>query len=161
MNLMTKTVAVLHMLWQFTVTKPTKAILHRLLVLLTRILSPQFKRSFLLTTVYTRCVEEQIFAGGDLAQLNQKLNVACDLAAMESMSLLGGRIWKDVALKDLLQSQVSCSLNGECVPQTDANRICRQIADLAPDWLKYDKNEMVKDLAMLFYSEPAKLVAVR
>ena len=141
------------------ITKISTSILTFVLTFLTRFLSAQFKRSFLLTTVYTRCYEEHVFATHDLARLNLRLNVACNLAAMESMSQLGSRIWKDVPLKDLLENNISCNLNGECVSQAETMLVCRRIAEATPSWLKYDKNEMVKDLALLFYMQPAHSIA--
>lgn len=125
--------------------------------LLARLLPNKFKRYILLTTIYTKAVNENVFEKLNLTELNNKLSLVSDIKAMENISQISDRLWDKVELNTLLKESIHCTLNGECVSIVEADGIGERIIAMTPSWLKYNKAEMQQDIANLFSQEKVYL----
>lgn len=125
--------------------------------LLARLLPNKFKRYILLTTIYTKAVNENVFEKLNLTELNNKLSLVNDIKAMENISQISDRLWDKVELNTLLKESIHCTLNGECVSIVEADGIGERIIAMTPNWLKYNKAEMQQDIANLFSQEKVYL----
>ena len=125
--------------------------------LLARLLPNKFKRYILLTTIYTKAVNENIFEKLNLTELNNKLSLVNDIKAMENISQISDRLWDKVELNTLLKESIHCTLNGECVSIVEVDGIGERIIAMTPGWLKYNKAEMQQDIANLFSQEKVYL----
>lgn len=134
-----------------------RVLLNVFLSLIGKLLPNKFKRYILLTTIYTKAVNEKLFAKLNLADLNSKLYLANDIKAMENISLISNRLWSKVELNALLKESVHCTLNGECVSLVEADGIGEKIIAMTPNWLKYNKAEMQRDITNLFSREKVYL----
>lgn len=125
--------------------------------LLGKLLPNKFKRYILLTTIYTKAVNENVFEKLNLVELNSKLSLATDIKAMENISQISDHLWNKVELNALLKESIHCNLNGECVSLVDADGIGERIIAMTPNWLKYNKAEMKRDISNLFSREKVYL----
>lgn len=125
--------------------------------LLGKLLPNKFKRYILLTTIYTKAVNENVFEELNLVELNSKLSVAADVKAMENISQISDHLWDKVELNALLKESIHCNLNGECVSLVEADGIGERIIAMTPSWLKYNKAEMKRDITNLFSREKVYL----
>ena len=130
-----------------------KCVWNFLLALLGKLLPNKFKRYILLTTIYTKGVNEKLFHEMDLKQLNNKLDLAQDVKAMENISMISNRLWSNVELEDLLRESVVCSLDGECMTMVEAYGLAERIINMTPKWLRYNPAKMQIDITNLFSSE--------
>lgn len=122
-----------------------------------KLLPNKFKRYILLTTIYTKAVNENVFEELNLVELNSKLSVAADVKAMENISQISDHLWDKVELNALLKESIHCNLNGECVSLVEADGIGERIIAMTPSWLKYNKAEMKRDITNLFSREKVYL----
>lgn len=122
-----------------------------------KLLPNKFKRYILLTTIYTKAVNENVFEELNLVELNSKLSVAADVKAMENISRISDHLWSKVELNALLKESIHCNLNGECVSLVEADGIGERIIAKTPSWLKYNKAEMKRDITNLFSREKVYL----
>ena len=125
--------------------------------LLGKLLPNKFKRYILLTTIYTKAVNENVFEKLNLVELNSKLSLATDIKAMENISQISDHLWSKVELNTLLKESIHCNLNGECVSLVEADGIGERIIAMTPSWLKYNKAEMQRDITNLFSREKVYL----
>lgn len=132
-------------------------LLNFFLSIIGRLLPNQFKRYILLTTIYTKAVNEKLFAKLNLTDLNNKLYLVNDVKAMENISLISNRLWSKVELNTLLKESIHCTLNGECVSLVEADGIGERIISNTPQWLKYNRAEMQRDITNLFSREKVYL----
>lgn len=125
--------------------------------ILGKLLPNNFKRYILLTTIYTKAVNENLFEKLNLSELNNKLSLVNDIKAMENISQISDRLWDKVELNALLKESIHCTLNGECVSLLQADGIGERIIAMTPNWLKYNKAEMQIDITNLFSREKVYL----
>lgn len=118
-----------------------------------KLLPNKFKRYILLTTIYTKAVNENLIEKLNLIELNNKLYLVNDIKAMENISQISDRLWSKVELNALLKESIHCTLNGECVTIAEADGIGEKIISITPSWLKYNKAEMQRDITNLFSRE--------
>lgn len=126
--------------------------------LLRFILPTWFKRYILLTTIYTKGVQENVFSDFNLQLLNDKLCIASNTKAMENISMVSGRLWSNLELNELIRNGIHCNLKGECVPIQDGYNISNHIADMVPTWLTYRRSEMIADIVSLLRVEKVTVV---
>jgi hypothetical protein len=136
----------------------TKWILSLLTSILKFILPKRFKRYILLTTIYTKGIQENVFTDLDLQALNDKLCIAGNLKAMENISMVSGRLWSNLELNEVIRDGILCSLEGERVPIQDGYSIASKIVDIVPTWLTYKPDEMVADIVSLLRVEKVTMV---
>ena len=136
----------------------TQAVLYLLTSILKFILPKRFKRYILLTTIYTKGIQENVFTDLDLQALNNKLCIAGNLKAMENISMVSGRLWSNLELNELIRNGIHCNLEGECVPIQDGYSIASKIIDRVPTWLAYQPNEMAADIVSLLRVEKVTMV---
>lgn len=128
-----------------------------LLTILGTLLPNKFKRYILLTTIYTKGVNEKLFFSLDLQELNNKLALAQDIKAMENISMISNRLWSNVELEELLRESVICSLRGECMTLVEADTLANRIINMTPKWLRYNPTKMQLDISNLFSLEKVYL----
>lgn len=126
------------------------------LILLSR-MPERFKRIVLLTSLHVKGTQENVFDEMSLKKLNEKIHLVVNEDALTSACYFTPRLWTDVDLKALISQYASCNLDGKCLEQQDAYYVSRQLAEKAPAWLKYDKDQMIKDFLMLFYAQPVRV----
>ena len=136
----------------------TQVVLYLLTSILKFILPKRFKRYILLTTIYTKGIQENVFTDLDLQALNNKLCIAGNLKAMENISMVSGRLWSNLELNELIRNGIHCNLEGECVPIQDGYNIASKIIDRVPTWLAYQPNEMAADIVSLLRVEKVTMV---
>lgn len=125
-------------------------VFNTILMFIGKLLPNKFKRYILLTTIYTKAVNEKIFDDKNLKKLNDKLNLVQDIKAMENISMISNKLWSNVELNELLRESVQCNLNGECISLTDADGLAEKVISMTPKWLQYNQSRMRRDLANLF-----------
>lgn len=118
-----------------------------------------FKRYILLTLIYSKGVNENIFSEPDLQALNAKLCIATNVKAMENISMISGRVWTELEMKNIMKDAIHCNLDGECVPYRDADDIGKKILETVPAWFRYDNAEMLKDIVSLLRVEKVRISA--
>lgn len=125
-------------------------ILNLILSFIGRLIPNRTKRYILLTTIYTKAVNEKIFDEKDLKVLNGKLHLVQDIKAMENISMISDKLWSNVELEKLLRESVQCELNGECISLVDADGLADRVISMTPKWLQYNQAKMRRDLSNLF-----------
>ena len=130
-----------------------------LIAFVSRLIPVGFKRYMLLTLIYSKGVEADIFAEPDLEALNAKLCIATNVKAMENISMIAGRVWTELEIKNIIQDAIHCNLDGECVPYRDADGIGKKILETVPAWIRYDNSEMLKDIVSLLRVEKVRIMA--
>ncbi len=118
-----------------------------------------FKRYILLTLIYSKGVNEDVFAEPSLEALNAKLCIATDVKAMENISMISGRVWTELEIKSIIREAIHCNLDGECVPCLDADGIGKKILETVPAWIRYDNTAMLKDIVSLLRVEKIRILA--
>lgn len=124
-----------------------------------RLIPVGFKRYILLTLIYSKGVNEDVFAEPSLEALNAKLCIATNVKAMEHLSMISERVWTELEIKQIMRDAIHCNLNGECVPYRDADGIGKKILETVPAWIKYDNNAMLKDIVSLLRVEKVRILA--
>lgn len=124
-----------------------------------RLIPVGFKRYILLTLIYSKGVNEDVFAEPSLEALNAKLCIATNVKAMEHISMISERVWTELEIKQIMRDAIHCNLNGECVPYRDADGIGKKILETVPAWIKYDNNAMLKDIVSLLRVEKVRILA--
>lgn len=124
-----------------------------------RLIPVGFKRYILLTLIYSKGVNEDVFAEPSLEALNAKLCIATNVKAMEHISMISGQVWTELEIKQIMRDAIHCNLNGECVSYRDADGIGKKILETVPAWIKYDNNAMLKDIVSLLRVEKVRILA--
>ncbi len=127
------------------------------LAALGKLLPSKFKRYILLTTIYTKGVNEKLFDKLNFKELNDKLYLANDVKAMENISLISDKLWSNMELNQLLKESIHCNLNGECISLQNADSFLNQIIAMTPKWLRYNQSDMKRDISNLFSREKVYL----
>lgn len=126
---------------------------------ISRLIPVGFKRYILLTLIYSKGVNEDVFAEPSLKALNDKLGIATNVKAMENISMIAGRVWTELEIKSIMKDAIHCNLNGECVPFRDADGIGKKILETVPIWIRYDNAAMLKDIVSLLRVEKVRITA--
>ena len=111
----------------------------------------------LISTLYQKAVDDEVFDHVDYHKLNKGLNMASNCSVIESALSVKDLVWKDVDLQKLLGAVSMCELHGERVDVSEARLLSEQVLATIPSWLRYDKVEMSKDLTLLFCAEPLRV----
>lgn len=125
-----------------------------ILNLLSILIPKSLKRLILISTLYQKAVDDEVFDHVDYHKLNKGLNIASNCNVIQSALSVKDLVWKDVDLQKLLGSVSVCELRGERVDVCEAKVLSDQVLAAIPSWLRYDKFEMSKDLTLLFCAEP-------
>lgn len=114
-----------------------------------------FKRLVVISTLYAKGAEEKLFIHADYAKLNKNMNIASSFDAIQSALCLQGLIWRDVDLNQIMVEASKNEFNGEMIPGRLAlTPITEKIVDSLPDWIRYNRAEMLEDIRHLLSAEP-------
>lgn len=113
------------------------------LSLLGLILNRQGKKILFLTSIYLELANKGLMQKKTLDRLNETLNLVNNVAALELPKKVAPAIWSGVDVGGILTDNVTICTDTHCVQYTDAERVCTNLVNKTPAWLKYDKNEMM------------------
>lgn len=122
---------------------------------LARFIPDNTKRIILLTTLYQKGAKDGVFTKFDLKGLNRNIPLVVDEKALESACMFTPTVWKDVNLKELINTMSECQ-EGQCIAQSDSAIIASALIERVPRWLRYGRERMLTDLQLFFYSNPIK-----
>lgn len=125
-----------------------------LIKLLCKILGGNFKRLVLLSTFYSQAVEDKIFSNIDFDKLNKNLKIANSSGAIQSALHAQEYVWKGIDLNQLIENASCRVLNEEKVTVENTWDLAEDIMDRLPEWVRYDRTKMRKDLQFLLCTEP-------
>ena len=133
-----------------------KTIKKRISGILNKIIPIRFKRLVILSTLYQHAAEQKLFENIDIDAFNKRMRVAKSKPAIDSAMVLKDSIWGDLNIQTMVHSYCKeCdSINGDFVK---LNNVTQDLIKMIPEWLRYDRAKMSKDILDLLCSEKINL----
>ena len=129
-------------------------ILFLILRSLYRLLPRRSKRAMFLTSLYFYLVKEGLFRNVSLRQFSQMTKIDMSSAGMKLPLEAKDYIWEETGIIRAVKEQYShCPLNalGNCPTWERARELSERIVNTTPEWLRYEREVMIKDCMRLFF----------
>lgn len=120
-----------------------------------RILPRQSRRAMFLTSLYFYLAKEGLFRNITLRQFSEITKIDMSNAGMQLPLASKELIWKETNVLSAVQEEYShCPINAleKCLDWETAKKLSEQVVDSTPEWLRYGRDDMLKDTIRLFYS---------
>lgn len=118
------------------------------------LLPRRFKRFIILTTIFKKGYDDCVFEKLNFSSLNKDLRIACDTKAMENISVISTKLWKDVDVSNIIATSAHYDFCGRRLDANEAQLIATELSKMTPSWLCYKRADLIQDIALLFVSQP-------
>lgn len=118
--------------------------------ILSKVLSRHGKRILFITSLYFQVVQIERLKADAIRKLNTIMKLAHAEEALQLPVAMRGLVWNSTAI----QQTLSAELMDQNISDDRAQKISEEVVSLAPTWLRYGSQDMVKDVIELIRNGP-------